>query len=89
MNIIIFSLLISLFIVYILWILRLTIHNFIILNVKEKVIDADSYLEVFFNLIASIFVFTITIVYSIIFIPITAIIYTIDLIKNKNIKNED
>lgn len=89
MNIVMYSLLISLAIVYVLWIIKVTIYNFIRLNVREKIENVESSPELFFNLINAMFVFIITIVYSIIFIPITAMIYTIDLIKNRNIKNED
>lgn len=89
MNIVMYSLLISLAIVYVLWIIKMTIYNFIRLNVREKIENVESSPELFFNLINAMFVFIITIVYSIIFIPITAMIYTIDLIKNRNIKNED
>lgn len=89
MNIVMYSLLISLAIVYVLWIIKVTIYNFIRLNVREKIENVESSPELFFNLINAMFVFIITIVYSIIFIPITAMIYTIDLIKNRNIKNKD
>lgn len=89
MNIVMYSLLISLAIVYVLWIIKMTIYNFIRLNVREKIENVESSPELFFNLINAMFVFIITIVYSIIFIPITLIIYTIDFIKSRNIKNED